>query len=98
MTLPGFSANASLYRTNVPYRSSGALVRADGLVPQNGYGNIWYGKEYWACVRDCGYRVCPPDRPCSWTEPRDPMYCNEFPAWATMGLDLVEPLAPPPIH
>ena|SRR5215469_6031708 len=97
MTLPGFSANASLYRTNVPYRSSGALVRADGLVPQNGYGelhgDVWYGKEYWACDcrRDCAWRVCPPDRPCSWTEPRDPVYCDKWSGF--MGLGSYSPWA-----
>ena len=34
MTLPGFNAEASLYRTSVRYGSKEALVRAGGVMPQ----------------------------------------------------------------
>jgi len=34
MTLPGFNAETSLYRTRVDYRSHGTAVRLAGAVPQ----------------------------------------------------------------
>jgi hypothetical protein len=33
MTLPGFNAETSLYKTSVHYRLMGALVQADGVIP-----------------------------------------------------------------
>jgi hypothetical protein len=34
MTLPGFSAETSLYKTGIHYRLTGRSVQAGGIVPQ----------------------------------------------------------------
>jgi hypothetical protein len=69
MTLPGFSAETSLYETRVNYRSTGASVQADGVMLQQLHGQLHgppgicgpcvYDNQRGYCVRQCtvfGYR------------------------------------------
>jgi hypothetical protein len=80
MTLPGFNADASLYKTGIHYLSMGALVQGgvqDGrVVPQQvpPCGPCYLDKTG-ACVKSCWLTICfPPfgDPNCftsEWTEP-----------------------------
>ena len=55
MTLPGFNAETSLYKTSVHYRLMGASVQAGGIVPQQ--VSVSCGPCYLdntgACVQNC---------------------------------------------
>jgi hypothetical protein len=58
MTLPGFTAETSLYRTSLPYRLMGASVQADGVVPQQPIGlscGSCHKDATGACLRNCTY-------------------------------------------
>jgi hypothetical protein len=60
MTLPGFNAETSLYKTTVHYRLMGALVQADGVTLQQfpfGCGPCYLTAQG-ACVQDCA--MCTP--------------------------------------
>lgn len=59
MTLPGFNAETSLYKTSVHYRLMEALVQADGVLPQF-CGPCHYET---VCVQDCEF--CTPRFGCS---------------------------------
>jgi hypothetical protein len=59
MTLPGFNAEASSYKSSVHYRLMAALVQADGVIVQqlplagiNRCGPC-YTDDTGACVREC---------------------------------------------
>jgi hypothetical protein len=78
MTLPGFSAEISLYRTTVHYRLTGTSVEADGVVPQQVHTHTFCGPCYLdetrACVQNCTTclgHLCLP----SLTFPCDPSAC-----------------------
>jgi hypothetical protein len=61
MTLPGFSAETSLYKTTVPYRLVGASVQAGGAVPQQVHNSTSCGPchlDAGACVQSC--LICTP--------------------------------------
>jgi len=63
MTLPGFNAETSLYKTSVHYRSMGAPVQADGVVPQQVrvFCGTCHLDDTGACVQNCticGPRFC----------------------------------------
>lgn len=60
MTLPGFKAETSLYKTSVHYRLMGASVQADGVTLQQfpfGCGPCYLTAQG-ACVQDCA--MCTP--------------------------------------
>jgi hypothetical protein len=68
MTLPGFNAETSLYRTSVHYRLMGSSVHANGFMPQQAFARCGPCYRNWqinpntgACVRDCTQNVliCP---------------------------------------
>jgi len=65
MTLPGFSAETSLYKTTVPYRLVGASVQAGGAVPQQVHNSTSCGPchlDAGACVQSC--LICTPGFHC----------------------------------
>jgi hypothetical protein len=74
MALPGFSAETSLYKTNVHYRLTGALVQAGGVVPQRIFCGACYLDDTGMCVQNCS--ICGP-RLCHFfgTFPCDPSAC-----------------------
>jgi len=81
MTLPGFRAETSLYKTSVHYRSVGALVQADRITPQQ-LASQWLPRPCGpchldaagACVRNCTY--------CFGIFPRECFTVTEFcPRW-----------------
>ena len=63
MTLPGFNAETSLYKTSIHYRFMGALVQADGVIPQLFSCGPCFTDATGACLRNC-------------TEPCDPSACQ----------------------
>ena len=76
MTLPGFSAETSLYKTSVRYRLMGASAQADGVVLQQlVFCGPCHLRPNGACVRDC--RFCEPFPPhCfTFTYPCSPSAC-----------------------
>lgn len=84
MTLPGFNADASLYKTGVHYRLMGALVQGgvqDSRVMPQEFGPCGpcYLEKTGACVHNCWHVVCFPTgdncflRP--FTEPCPPSAC-----------------------
>jgi hypothetical protein len=86
MTLPGFNAEASAYKTNVHYRSMGATVQADGVVPQQLSCGPCFLDNTGACVQDCTFTSCVPlgrfGRRCftyTLTEPCSPSACQTSP-------------------
>ncbi len=70
MTLPGFNAETSLYRTSVPYRLMGASVQAGGVMLQQAScfgrcarycaGPPYFHGGYWfqLCYSKCIYENC----------------------------------------
>ena len=60
MSLPGFAAQSSLYKTIGHYLTAGSFDYAQGITPQT----IHCGACYWqdgVCVRDCTpIHKCPP--------------------------------------
>jgi hypothetical protein len=82
MTLPGFNAETSLYKTSVHYRLMGASVQADGVMPQQfiNWGvscGTCFLDSNGNCVRICGRRLCVTGEPwpCTWIAPCDPSAC-----------------------
>jgi hypothetical protein len=59
MNIPGFAAEASLYKTSGHYRLTGGLVRADGVMPQLVLPppdcSTCYSDNTGACVASCRY-------------------------------------------
>ena len=82
MTLPGFNAETSLYKTSVHYRLAGGSIQADSVMPQI---SIWCGTCFLdntgACVRMCGRPWCTSFEPwlCTWIAPCDPSACPSPP-------------------
>jgi hypothetical protein len=77
MTMPGFNAETSLYKTSVHYRLMAASVQANGVMlqqlprPFQGKPDLWctdfcYVDESGRCVKDClnCYGGRPPDDTC----------------------------------
>jgi hypothetical protein len=62
MSLPGFGAQSSLYKTIGNYWMAGSFDHAQGIIPQS----ITCGACFWqnnACVRECTvciFHKCPP--------------------------------------
>ena len=78
MTLPGFNAETTLYKTSVHYRLTGAMVQADGIMPQlfSFCGNC-YLNATGSCVKNCTF--CEPFPPHCFTfaAPCNPSACQE---------------------
>jgi hypothetical protein len=58
MTLPGFSAETSLFKTSTYYRLTGAWIKTDGVVPQQDGVIIdcpfpCYSTHPGSCLQDC---------------------------------------------
>jgi hypothetical protein len=84
MTIPGFNAETSLYKTSVHYRLTGASVQADGVTPSQvsfpirpfGSCGPCYRDISGNCSRDCGGCILFPTVSCyHWTEPCNPSAC-----------------------
>ena len=56
MTLPGFNAETSLYKTSAHYRLMGASMQADGVVPQQALCGWCHWDVTGSCLRNC--RIC----------------------------------------
>src|SRR5579859_1395347 len=83
MTLPGFAAETSLYRSRVRYRLIGATVQAPGVRLQLGRTHGGCGPCYWdvmgglgTCVRNCVTCLEQPPGLCHiYSEACDPSAC-----------------------
>ena len=70
-SLPGFTADASVYRSPMPYRAAGAAGGENGVVPQMAAGlGLSSGDLYW-CRLACAYcryygLYCWPCYICAW--------------------------------
>ncbi len=53
MNMPGFTAEATLYRESGQYRTAGAHTRADGAIQPAIYRNYWYDRCYEDCWATC---------------------------------------------
>jgi hypothetical protein len=58
MTLPGFNAETSLYKTAIHYRLTGGSVRVDGVTLQQ-------FPPPGSCFARCRRRCCPPFGACN---------------------------------
>jgi hypothetical protein len=57
MTLPGFNAETSLYKTSVHYRLKGTSVQAGGIMPQ--LCGPCFRDSTGACVKNCTFPCSP---------------------------------------
>jgi hypothetical protein len=70
MTVPGFSAETSLYKTTVHYRLTPASAQADGVMLQQfPFCGLCHLNSAGVCVQDCGFCIAHPFNCLSWTEP-----------------------------
>jgi hypothetical protein len=70
MSIPGFTADASLYATGNSYASLGYYGQGSGVLPalQKGGGNPWI-----ECISDCADSLCQP----GWTAAHCRSFCQQ---------------------
>ena len=78
MTLPGFNAETSLYKTSVQYRLTGASAQVDGVIPQLfSFCGPCYLNTAEVCVRDCTFCEPLPPHCFTFTYPCSPSACPD---------------------
>jgi len=79
MTLPGFNAETSLYKTSIHYRFMDASVQADGVVLQQlVFCGPCFRDATGSCMKNCTFCFGLPRHCFTRTEPCDPSACPPF--------------------